>query len=669
MIKKGALHALILVLAIVSIFCVTQVAYIEANNESKEYWENHYRDVYSGLVVEALTQAKVQLLEKYGEDVPQEYGYGNSEDYWVDDEDFIYYTKLNDGKNSIVNANVDDYAVVKSYAGGENYVEYSPEEKCFLGDDYIVSRINYLISELGLENEIEYARFIVDGSYDDYGSLSYSMSRMKAAPTKAEVKINEKKEANYIIVSVLAIVISIIPFIILMVLAGRKKRYDEAETCWFDRVWLDVFAGIVIIAAGTALSCIVDLFDNYREAFVLMVIVTGVVFVEAVIISCESFARRIKTQSLVKTTLIGVVCKKISNFIKKTIAWTKKGIKAAFENLGLTAKLIVGVAAIVFWIFIIFIWCNITWMDDFFDFVILVWLAAAPIIAGCVAVWNYFDELETIVDDTKMISEDNIYHKIERKMIFPSNKNLKNQINNIGNGLNTAVEESMKNERMRTELIANVSHDLKTPLTSIINYVNLLKMEGVNSENAEKYLDILDQKSARLKNLTEDLVEVSKLNSGVVSLNRERLDIVQLINQSLGEFEEKLNQKNIQVVKTIEEQPIWVMADGRKTWRAFDNLYSNIYKYAMSGTRAYIDVKRENGKVVIFVKNISESPLNFSSDEIFERFVRGDGSRTTEGNGLGLSIAKSIVEKQGGKIEIYLDGDLFKVEIIMDTIE
>ena len=243
---------------------------------------------------------------------------------------------------------------------------------------------------------------------------------------------------------------------------------------------------------------------------------------------------------------------------------------------------------------------------------------------------------------------------------------MKESINNIGDGLSKAVAESVKNERTKTELITNVSHDLKTPLTSIINYVGLLKTEGLKSDNAEKYLEVIDRKSIRLKNLTEDLVEASKLNAGAINFEMQQIDIVQLVNQSLGEYEEKFEEKHLTVMKTIQEEPLYVMADGRKTWRVFENLYGNIYKYAMDNTRVYVDITRQNDKVVIFIRNISASPLNFDAKELTERFVRGDKSRTTEGSGLGLSIAKSIVEKQNGQMNIYLDGDLFKVEIMMN---
>lgn len=242
-------------------------------------------------------------------------------------------------------------------------------------------------------------------------------------------------------------------------------------------------------------------------------------------------------------------------------------------------------------------------------------------------------------------------------------------INSIGEGLEVAVQSSVKNERMKTELITNVSHDLKTPLTSIINYVDLLKTDGLDSEKAQKYLDVLDRKSQRLKTLTEDLVEASKLNSGVIELQCEKIDIVQLVNQSLAEYEERFAASRLELIKNFKNQKIYVHADGRKTWRALDNLYSNVCKYAMASTRVYIDIERNGGMVVVSIKNISAGKLNFNGEELMERFVRGDVSRTTEGSGLGLSIAKSIMERQEGGLDIVLDGDLFKVQLSLKRVD
>ncbi len=232
-------------------------------------------------------------------------------------------------------------------------------------------------------------------------------------------------------------------------------------------------------------------------------------------------------------------------------------------------------------------------------------------------------------------------------------------INDIAGGFSNAIEESLKSERLKTELITNVSHDIKTPLTSIINYVDLLK--DLQDEKVKEYIEILDKKSQRLKKLTEDLVEASKVSSGNVQLNLEEINLKELINQSIGEFKDRLEEKKLTIETNMTTEEIKIKADNRYLYRIIENLFSNITKYALENSRVYIDMKKERNKIEISIKNISKEKLNISSDELMQRFVRGDKSRYTEGSGLGLSIAKSLTELQGGEFDIYIDGDLFKV--------
>ena len=242
-------------------------------------------------------------------------------------------------------------------------------------------------------------------------------------------------------------------------------------------------------------------------------------------------------------------------------------------------------------------------------------------------------------------------------------------VNSIGMGIDKAVDQNVKNERMKTDLITNVSHDIKTPLTSIINYVHLLNQEELENEKAQGYVKILEEKSNRLKILVDDLVEASKLSSGTIKLTKTKINLTELIRQSLGEYEEKFEDKKLNIVTNFPEDEVYIFADGRKMWRLLENLYGNIYKYALANTRVYIDANIVGSKVRVEVKNISESQLNFNSDQLTERFIRGDVSRSTEGSGLGLSIAQSIVENHGGTFDIILDGDLFKVIFVMDLIK
>ena len=230
------------------------------------------------------------------------------------------------------------------------------------------------------------------------------------------------------------------------------------------------------------------------------------------------------------------------------------------------------------------------------------------------------------------------------------------------------MQDATRSERLKTELITNVSHDIKTPLTSIISYVDLLKTTDIQDPKALEYIAVLEKKSKRLAQLMVDLVEASKVTSGNVSVEMEPLNLGELIKQASGEFEARLEEKNIALLCRLPEEPVMVMADGRHMWRVLDNLFGNTVKYALEGTRVYVDLTVENGAAALVIKNISRDPLNIRPEELMERFVRGDQARHTEGSGLGLSIARSLMELQGGSMELAIDGDLFKVQLRMRAI-
>ncbi|NFD86337.1 sensor histidine kinase [Clostridium botulinum] len=234
-------------------------------------------------------------------------------------------------------------------------------------------------------------------------------------------------------------------------------------------------------------------------------------------------------------------------------------------------------------------------------------------------------------------------------------------INNMKEGYKRSLEEQVKSERLKTELITNVSHDLKTPLTSIINYIDLLKKENLSKDEVNAYISVLDRKSERLKSLIEDLFEASKMSSGAVELNIEKINVTALLKQSIAEFEEKITKSSLELKFKYDNNKTYANLDGKKTWRVFENLINNIIKYSQPNTRVYIDLIETNTKIIITMKNISRYEMDFSADEIFERFKRGDKARNTDGSGLGLAIAKSISELQGGSLNIIIDGDLFKV--------
>ena len=270
---------------------------------------------------------------------------------------------------------------------------------------------------------------------------------------------------------------------------------------------------------------------------------------------------------------------------------------------------------------------------------------------------------DQIADAISKIAGGDTSYQMDLKGLTGKELRLGHMINSIGTGLEQALQERVKSERLKADLITNVSHDIKTPLTSIINYVDLLKREKLPGEKVQEYLNVLDQKSQRLKNLTEDLVEASKASSGTIKLELSTLDLVEMIWQTNGEFEEKFAQRHLELISSLPDESILIEADGRRLWRILENVYNNAFKYAMEHSRVYTDLAQEGDTVYFTIKNVSENPLNVQGDELTERFVRGDVSRTTEGSGLGLSIAQSLTKLQGGTFEILIDGDLFKVRV------
>ena len=252
-------------------------------------------------------------------------------------------------------------------------------------------------------------------------------------------------------------------------------------------------------------------------------------------------------------------------------------------------------------------------------------------------------------------------HLDTEKMYFDVKRHAEH-LNAIGEGMNKAVEQRMKSERLKTELITNVSHDIKTPLTSIVNYVDLLKKEELPPAAGE-YLAVLDRQSKRLKKLTEDLVEASKASTGSMTVSMEPIVVNEIIHQAIGDYDEKLAAGRLEVIVSTFEGNLMALADGRLLWRVLDNLLSNVCKYALGGTRVYVDLSAHDGRVFLSMKNISRDPLNISADELMERFVRGDASRHTEGSGLGLNIARSLMDLMDGTFQLSVDGDLFKAEL------
>lgn len=446
--------------------------------------------------------------------------------------------------------------------------------------------------------------------------------------------------------------------IFLFCAAGHRRGETEPRLNLIDRIPLDLYAAAVALADFFLIFVVGESMVNIMPSgytAIMQYVFLGV-FVLCVVFGLIlalllSFATRVKCGKWWRNTVIYRVLRLIWRVIKAV--W--HGIRRFGRMIPIvwrTALIMLGLFLIAFVLFILMYDSSGVWLLVGLLFSIVIYAAA---IFGA---W----QMKSIKKAGQQLAEGNYNEKIDTEHMYWEFKSHAENLNSIGDGLSKEVAQRMKSERLKTELITNVSHDIKTPLTSIINYVDLLQKAGTEEERRE-YLAVLDRQSHRLKKLTEDLVEASKASTGNMSVNLAPTNTQEIINQSFGEYSAKLEAGRLNtVINTPEPVPV-IMADGRLLWRVIDNLFNNVVKYALPETRVYVDVRVEGSEAVISMKNISRAALNVSADELMERFVRGDASRSTEGSGLGLNIAKSLTELQHGEFSISTDGDLFKAEI------
>lgn len=449
----------------------------------------------------------------------------------------------------------------------------------------------------------------------------------------------------------------IIPFNTIVLLAmvpivfvgiGKKKDSKEIILNFLDKVHFEIVIAFIFFAMFSLCNLFFNIANrNVKIYYMIFFALTILTIYVGLIIMLETTVKRIKAHKFWETTLLH---------------WIIEKIKLIFGNVKSSLKV-----GIVFACFDIANWLifDLSFKNSFLSFVLLLALYATSfilILKKCLSYENIFEAIEKMYNGNNNINlREDEYRGREKKVVY--------QLNDIAGGLENAINEKMKSERLKTELITNVSHDIKTPLTSIINYVDLLKKENIKNEKAQEYIEILDSKSQRLKKLTDDLVEASKASSGNIKLNMEKLEVNELIKQISAEFEDKYKVNGLEEIVTYANEPAYINADSRYMYRVLENMYSNVSKYAMKNTRVYTDILKKNGKIIIQIKNISSQKLNISVDELMQRFVRGDSSRSTEGSGLGLSIANSLTDLQGGEFNIYLDGDLFKITIAFDELK
>ena len=447
--------------------------------------------------------------------------------------------------------------------------------------------------------------------------------------------------------------LSIIAVLVLLImncfLIGLRNENGEVILNAFDKTPLLVALIILFILFMIGCGFLIALTSENLTLILSGTAIGAVIGYISFVFFLETIIKRIKSRTLFRNTIT-----------YRILRWIKSLITSMTRNANMTVKLIL--------IFIAFGILNIIGFSLSISEPIGIFIL--------IAIWVYtfakmhqwlvrYIEIKNAINEIYM---GNTEVHLDEKRYKGSLNSMAIQVNDIAGGLSNAIQEKLKSERLKTELITNVSHDIKTPLTSIINYVDLLKKEKMPNEQAEEYLNILDNKSQRLKRLTEDLVEASKASSGNIKLNIEKLNVNELLKQVSGEFEDKFKSRNLEEVMSLPEKNVYINADSRYMYRILENMYSNISKYAMDNTRVYIDVIPNNNRITIQMKNISKEKLNISTEELMQRFVRGDSARNTEGSGLGLSIATSLTTLQGGTFNIYLDGDLYKVIIEFDMI-
>lgn len=439
----------------------------------------------------------------------------------------------------------------------------------------------------------------------------------------------------------------IISLVYLTLATGRRTEEEKIHLNPIDKIKTEILVAAFIFMM-VELVILITKVNSEEWAVYGIIVASGTVSLVIdglFLIFYLSMVRRMKAEMLWETS---VAC------------WLERGIRKVFARQKTTVRVLLLFAGHMAVCFVLAV--GAFYYQSMTALVVLLLFSAGE----CYMILRKAVEQYQIRQGVEKIRDGVLSGKIDIEQLHGEEKSLAEAINNIGEGLLHAVDDSTKNERMKADLITNVSHDIKTPLTSIINYVNLMKLEKIDNERVQGYIQILDEKSQRLRQLTADLVEASKISSGNVKLDMQVIDLVELVYQTSGEFNEKFEQKELTIVTKLPKTAVLIRADGRQLYRVIENLYNNVAKYALEKTRVYVDIAYVEEKVVFSIKNVSEHSLareNSNAGDLTERFIRGDSSRTTEGSGLGLSIAKSLTVLMGGVFDIKVDGDLFKASI------
>ncbi|MCR4584625.1 MAG: HAMP domain-containing histidine kinase [Lachnospiraceae bacterium] len=563
--------------------------------------------------------------------------------------------------------------------GDENtYLYKSPGydrfDKCLTRRMFDSHYINYYMKYEVVMNDCAEYRYANEGSSDTPGYYIHVLYKRAAAiyPNEKEYYDNlyldtdireflfrlNKMDTNGGIYGMLSALSAICFLILFAISAGYHRRSEGISLTLIDRMPLEIVYFLAVNAEiflayvlYSIIGQIPGIMDRLASFYELVLLSCSVMFIAVLLgmIFLGTNIVRIKAGTFWRNSLIYRIKDVVFKLVSKACMWIAKHVPLGI--LLMIAIPVYGVISIV----------EAALIQDGSNFLAFLFvlgrLAEAALILYLI--WGY----SRLRDGAKRIAAGNLSEPVDEKYLFAGYRLFAQDLNGVSESIQLAVEERMKSERMKTQLITNVSHDIKTPLTSIINYIDLLKKDDATDSDKEEYLEILSKQSERLKKLIQDLIEASKASSGAVDVNLTELDLCTLAGQVMGEYQDKLEQAGLTLVSRIPEESVTVKADSNLLWRVMDNLYGNVLKYAMPGTRVYTELSADEGAAVLSISNISKEELGISGDELMDRFVRGDRSRNTEGSGLGLSIAGSLMELMGGELKITVDGDMFKAVI------
>jgi signal transduction histidine kinase len=457
------------------------------------------------------------------------------------------------------------------------------------------------------------------------------------------------------IILVFSAIIALLCFVFLMCASGHHTYEEQVSLGWGGKIPFDPLTLCAFVSIWGFGDFVLDMgyYNSYYEYEIVAVFALALAFIFAIVVFtgyCMSFASRIKVGAWHKNTVIYMLLRVLYHALKGF----KKTLAVFFNFLPLIWKTAFVFALVCLIELVALIAC---WYES--DNYLIFWFVEKVILSA--GIFYAAICLKRLKNGGKAISSGDLNYKIDTDRMIGDFKEHGDNLSSISSAMNHAVNERLKSERMKTELITNVSHDIKTPLTSIISYSDLIIKEECDNPKVTEYAAVLLRQSERLKKLIEDLVEASKASTGNLEVVLSPCEVGVLLTQVVGEYEQRLTNASLHLVVHCPQEPVTIYADGRRLWRVFDNLLNNICKYAQGGTRVYLTLEEKDNRAVISFKNTSSYQLEFPAEELMERFVRGDKSRGSEGNGLGLSIAKSLTELQDGSLDVSVDGDLFKV--------